>query len=382
MSDVQSLSLNQVAYGVARDPTKLDLFMVGDDGDVHTAAWDQDAAAQTWQGWWPIVAGGVPAIPGSSLTAVARDPTKLDVFLVGADGNVYTAAWDRNAQNGEWQGWWPIVAGSVPAIPGSEVFAVARDPMKLDVFVVGADGNVYTAGWDGNAATAGWQGWWAIGASGSVPAVPGTALCAVSRDPQKLDVFLTGADGNVYTAGWDGNAAAAGWQGWWLIPDGGGVPAVPGAMVYAVSRDPAKLDVFLVGYDAVVYAAAWDQNANGSAWAGWWPIAGGSAGFAIPGTPIYAVSRDPTRLDVFVSGADGVYTAAWSQTEDAQNWHGWWAIASSAPAPAVPGGAVFGVTRGPTKLDVFVIGSDAKMYTAAWDQNADQQWHGWWPIAN
>jgi hypothetical protein len=39
---------------------------------------------------------------------VSRDPNKLDVFVVGNDGQVYTAAWDHNVSQGKWRGWWKI----------------------------------------------------------------------------------------------------------------------------------------------------------------------------------------------------------------------------------------------------------------------------------
>ena len=61
------------------------------DGAVMTAAWEQDVADGAWRGWWPITDG--VTVPGGWVTAVARAPHKLDVFMVGQDGGVYTAAW-------------------------------------------------------------------------------------------------------------------------------------------------------------------------------------------------------------------------------------------------------------------------------------------------
>jgi len=45
---------------------------------------------------------GAPVSPGS------RDPNKLDVFVVGNDGRIYTAAWDHHVADGKWRGWWKI----------------------------------------------------------------------------------------------------------------------------------------------------------------------------------------------------------------------------------------------------------------------------------
>jgi len=45
---------------------------------------------------------------GTAVSAVSRAPTKLDVFIVGEDSGVWTAAWDRDFAGGAWQGWWPV----------------------------------------------------------------------------------------------------------------------------------------------------------------------------------------------------------------------------------------------------------------------------------
>jgi hypothetical protein len=163
-----------------------------------------------WRGWWHIRGGEAPL--DAEIASVSRDSNKLDVFVVASNGTAYTAAWDENVKESEWRGWWPI--GGLTAPPGSAISAVSRDPNKLDVFVVGNDGHVYTAAWDHNVSQGKWRGWWNIG---GVSAPPGSAVSAVSRDPNKLDVFVVGNDGHVYTAAWDHNVADGKWRGWWRI---------------------------------------------------------------------------------------------------------------------------------------------------------------------
>jgi hypothetical protein len=41
------------------------------------------------------------------VTAVSRSADKLDVFVVGTDGRVWTAAWEPDFADG-WHGWWPV----------------------------------------------------------------------------------------------------------------------------------------------------------------------------------------------------------------------------------------------------------------------------------
>jgi hypothetical protein len=299
---------------VARDVNKLDLFIAGTDGKTYTAAWDRNVTNGQWRGWWNILTGATPV--GGTVSAISRDPAKLDVFVVSNDGGVYTAAWDAAVANGQWRGWWRIL--DLAAKPGSPVAAVSRDPNKLDIFVAGADGKTYTAAWDQNVASGQWRGWWNI-LTGAIPA--GGTITAVARDPGKLDIFLVSNDGGIYTAAWDAHVANAQWRGWWRILNG---VAAPGSAVAAVARDPGKLDVFVIGSDHGVYTAAWDANVANGQWRGWWKILNG---VAAPGSGVAAVSRDANKLDVFIVGTDGaLWTAAWDANVASAQWRGWWRV--------------------------------------------------------
>ncbi|KAH0553061.1 hypothetical protein GP486_006745 [Trichoglossum hirsutum] len=178
---------------VARKPDQLDVFVCGNDGSVYTSWWTQGS---DWSGWKKI--GGVfPA--GCPVAAVSRNPDQLDLFISGKDGHVYTSWWH---QGSEWSGIddkWGSIGGSF--LPGSEVSAVARKPNQLDVFVCGKDGHVYTAWWTegGNWSSFGVD-WESIGGSFH----PGSKVAAVARKPNILDVFACGNDGSVYTSWWTG----------------------------------------------------------------------------------------------------------------------------------------------------------------------------------
>jgi hypothetical protein len=80
-------------------------------------------------------------------SAVARKADQLDLFVVGLDGRVYTTWW---SEGNDWfvvtDDWRPI-GGFFPA--GAPVSAVARKPEQLDLFVVGNDGRAYTSWWSG-----------------------------------------------------------------------------------------------------------------------------------------------------------------------------------------------------------------------------------------
>jgi hypothetical protein len=234
----------------------------GVDTAVHAGAKDANGNYPTEN----LVSANCPVPPfGSPLSSVSRNSKCLDVFAIGLDGRIMTAAWDQQLLDGLWRGWWHIRSGKTSK--NAEITSVTRDPNKLDVFVVGGNGTVYTAAWDQYVKESEWRGWWPIG---DMKAPPGSAVSAVSRDPNKLDVFVVGNNGRIYTAAWDQNVSQGKWRGWWNIQDGKDCP--PGAPVSAVSRDPNKLDVFVVGNNGIVYTAAWDQNVSQGKWRGWWKI--------------------------------------------------------------------------------------------------------------
>lgn len=299
---------------VKRDENKLDIFTIGQDGLVYTAAWDQYVSYSQWRGWWPVLSN--KTIPGGQIAAVARAKDKLDIFMVGKDGNIYTAAWDQNQAEGKWRGWWQI--GSLKAKPGSSISALARDANKLDVFVVGVDSKVYTAAWDAAVADGKWRGWWPINNNEVAANSP---VIAVSRDAKKLDIFVTGKNNAVYTAAWDADVADGNWRGYWEIPGLKLNNATPS--LAAVVRGPAQIDVFGIGSDNIVYTAAWDAAVENGKWRGWWNIQNGNA----MSKGIAAVSRDGNKLDVFVIGMDNkVWTAAWDASVENGKWRGWWRV--------------------------------------------------------
>jgi hypothetical protein len=97
-----------------------------------------------------------------------------------------------------------------------------------------------------------------------------------------------------------------------------------------------------------------------SKWRGWWTVANG---VATADTSVFAVSRSRDHLDITVAGTDrGIYTAAW-QPAFTDGWRGWWRIQGGV---AAPDSSITLVSRSTNKLDAFCVGSDRRVYTAAW----------------
>jgi hypothetical protein len=280
------------------------------------------------------------------------------------------------------------VAGGV-SIFSSPVTAVSRSTDKLDIFVVGTDGHVYTAAWEPDFAD--WHGWFPIGDAVFPLRSP---VHAVSRSTDKLDIFATDIDGAILTSAWQPGFTQ--WRPWRQIS---GIIATPSSHVTAVSRSTDKLDIFVAATNTLsftdpgghVYTAAWEPD-FGNDWGSWRPI--GVLGdiesgiFAANGAPVGAVSRSTDTIDIFVSAVEffvpdttiipkplGVQTSAWQP--GFADWSPWRLVAGGGNADwASP---VAAVSRNTDKLDIFATDTDGTVQTAAWEPDFGSDWHGWRP---
>lgn len=185
--------------GVCRRSGFVDIFTVGTDRRVYTAAW---TTQRGWAGWWPIP--GILAPPGAPIAAVSRRQDFLDIFVADDAGRIMSAAWSPGSR---WKGWWHIQNGFTA--PGGCISAVSRATDLLDIFTVGMDSRMYSAAWN---PSHGWGGWWALNVRGQRP---GAAVASASRSINILDIFVIDAGGVVQTMGW---APGGNWGGPWALP--------------------------------------------------------------------------------------------------------------------------------------------------------------------
>ncbi|MBC2875473.1 MULTISPECIES: M64 family metallopeptidase [Streptomyces] len=377
------LPANRVT-SVARTSGHLDVFWVNSDGKVWSNWWDQQAG-NSWgdHGAFPIARDWpVPAAHDTGVTSVARTSGHLDVFWAGTDGKVWSNWWDQNAGAGWYDhGAFPIAREfPVPAAPGTGIASVARTSGHLDVFWAGTDGKIWSNWWDQNAG-AGWydHGAFPIARDFPVQAAPGTAVTSVARTSGHLDVFWAGTDGKIWSNWWD-QATGNGWYDHGAFPIAARfpVPVAPGSGVAAVARTSGHLDVFWAGTDGKIWSNWWDQ-ATGNGWYdhGAFPIAASFPVPAAPGTGVAAVARTSGHLDVFWVGTDGKVWSAWWDQIAGMGWydHGVFPIAAQWPVPAVPGSGVTAVARTSGHLDVFWAGSNGRVWSAWWDQQAGNGWY-------
>jgi len=265
-----------------------------------------------------------PVMSGRNPVAVNCGTEQLIVFFVGNDGNVYTSWWNGASDWTGLDGWYYLGNGTFPF--NGVVGAVSSNSDRIDLFITGSDYQVYTLGraeTDGDwSEVVPWQG---IGGGGGPSRPP---VSVVSRYSGQLDAFFCGDDGHVYTSAWSAGGTWSGLNGWRDI--GGVFPA--NAPVAAVSRNPMQLDLFICGNDGHVYTSWWDGASDWSGLNGWRDI--GTSGFPA-GAPVAAVSRNPMQLDLFVGGNDyNVYTSWWDGASDWSGLNGWRNIGGCAPAPS------------------------------------------------
>jgi len=157
----------------------------------------------------------------------------------------------------------------------------------------------------------------------------------VSWGPNRLDIFVTATDGNIYIKSWTGT----GWVPSQLDWNPMGSPIADGKVLgppKVVSWGPGRLDIFVRGADGQLYIKSW----TGSAWVpsqlGWNP----------PGSPNGVVAQEPAvvswasnRLDIFATGTDNnLYIKSWTGTEWVPSQLGWASLADV--APGLPSGDV------------------------------------------
>lgn len=290
--------VSAVISAIARKPDTIDLFAVDGGGRVRTSSGTGGGDWSVLENDWRLIGGSFAA--GAAVSVAARTPDHLDLFAIDLRGRVCTSSWSAG---GDWSGLgngWRPIGGFFPS--DAAVSAVARTPDSLDLFVTGFDGRVYTSSWTpGTDWTGGADDWRPIG--GFFPA--GAPVSAVARTPETIDLFAVAKDGRVHTSSWSASADWSGIADNWT-PIGGIFPA---AAVTPVCRTPDTIDVFVLSADARVYTSSWSI---GHAWSGagdnWRPI----GGFFPADATVAAVSRAPDSLDLFITGADRqVYTNWW-----------------------------------------------------------------------
>lgn len=140
--------------------------------------------------------------------------------------------------------------------------------------------------------------------------------------------------------------------------------------ISVVARYPEHLDVFAVGADGRTMSNWWDAS---SGWAGWFHVSGGYASPGGAGSPVTSIARYAGHLDLFVVGTDNrVYSCWWDRSS---GWAAWFRVGSLV---ARPGSTVNVVSRYSDHLDLFTTASDGRTMSTWWDGRTG--WAEWFQL--
>jgi hypothetical protein len=294
---------------------------------VHRA----QSALPQWGAWASL---GAPA-PGflNAPALISRNPQVSNVYVRGGDRALWQLAFD--GFEGRWSSWLKH-----DGILLTEPTVGSMNPNHEQVFVQGTDGQLFMKWWANDGG--GWRDWSPMGAP--APGFIGRPA-TVSRGPQVWNVYVRGRDNALWQLAFHGRRRPI-----WSRHDDGGVLASPPA---AGSMNPNHEHVFVRGTDGQVWAKWWQQ---GSGWSAWASLGAPPAGFV--GGP--AISEDATTCDLFVRGGDN---ALWQKSYKSGVWGSWERHNDGgvlAEDPAV-------TSMRPNQLQVFVRGTDGKVYQKFWD---------------
>jgi hypothetical protein len=339
-----------VAVAVRKNKDE-DLFVVN---DVGALAWTYERDNGSWKFPTTPITPHHLAPPGARLAAVARHDEQIDVFVVGADGalwTIYGPATDVNS--------WTAVPLSAPGLsmPGAGVAAITRDRKHVDVFVLDTNGALrWTYERDNGAWLLAPQ---QITSSGLSTA--GGNLAALARNFDQTDVFLVDADGKITTIYKTTRRDDGRWETTRL---GQPVAGGGGGGIAAIAREGRHEDVFTIGISERVYHTAMRNN---GAWSNPVPIAAISESnskapprsekFASEGAPITAVAH-PLETDLFFIDHSGRMVRLFQERALLEfNAKPWREMDNPGPTIAgfsTPGGATAAVLRGGQE-DVFLV---------------------------
>ncbi|MHB9833279.1 Tc toxin subunit A-related protein [Paraburkholderia terrae] len=375
VSNPAAAGTNNTITAVAQpgNPDRIDLFTVLEDGTVIWAWWDANDNSGQWQNWRPISPAGRARGP---VTAVSRKINQIDIFTTDSTRGVWTAWWNPPNQ-GPWP-WRQLGAAGLVSTQAVTVAAVTPGPSRLEIFAINNSGYVVTNWWDEDPGRGQWTAGWpgpspthtAITAGANYTEV--TAVVCVGR----IHLFTVDNNGAVWTTFRDQQ-----WLPWVQIsaPD---TVNTGQATVTAIARSPSHIDLFAVGKDGAVSTTYWDADPYLGQWPDWFVIspaqlAGDSGVFG----KVSVVSRNPNRLDLFVVGWSkfaknwatsqwGVWSTFWDANIDNGAWHPWVQLNET---DLLEFSDVAAVSRNPDQIDLFVVpghvaesGVKRQAYSAVW----------------
>jgi hypothetical protein len=271
-----NLTVGEPAIGINQNGT-LELFAVASDGKVHHV-WQQSKGGDTnWSGWNDF---GIPSNVKQCVgtPATASYPNGAQAIFVRTDQNTVRARWQYPPNNGWLRGWNDL--GKPPNVDRiSDPVVAANQDGRLNVFVMGDDGNVWLRyqnfDW--------WRDWpfifWEDWASLARPSDPNVSTeltgPVVASDLQRLVVMVGDTNSDVV------------WYLWQAGVNDSDTWAQPGNQVWKSVSSPQGVSTDVTNFAAGV-----------NVWEGRLEV----AAFALPGATTFFEVYD--TVNVMAQGGD------------------------------------------------------------------------------
>jgi hypothetical protein len=270
-------------------PTRLDVWLTGADGKLYLRS--ESVAGAPASGFQ--VASALPG--GASIagppSAVFSGNDTTDLLVRGSDGALWTGAWTNTSNPGapSWKAWTTLGPGGVTARDAAITALPAR--ARLDVWALTTDGAVAHVARVGGAWSASWT---------TLPAPPGkvpVGIAAVARPDVTIDLVVTASDGSIWHGLWDDARARLSWEDVSAGAIAFGRPSVSAPSL-------SQLDVWIVAADDAIYTRSW--SAPEGTWGVWTYVGGPTKGLGSgPGsgpTALYRSADPRNGTDVVVRG--------------------------------------------------------------------------------
>lgn len=359
----------------------LDLYHIwGDDADSPNVCGGSDQVDDT-----PNAAGpnlGTPAFPHISCNNGPNgdmfmnymdyvDDGAMVMFTRGQVNRIRATLDVKRAIIGEsvWTPWFTIHPETVFDHELQQVAAVSRNENSVSLFVIGFDNHVWATSWD---PATNWVPWAPILPPGPDRVFDHTVaqITAISIDNSQVDLFVVGFDNVVWTVRW---SPVTGWKSWEQIDHSRVFKR--SSRIAAVARGTGRIDLYIIGFDNRVWTTSWVQGGN---WLLWGHVAppGPERTFNHELASISAVSRNELTVDHFAVGNNNtVWTTRWFHQT---GWLAWTEI--DAARTFYQGATLAALSRTKTTIDLFIVGFDNAVWNASYTEPTD--WLPWkqiWP---
>jgi hypothetical protein len=291
------------ASAVSWGTNRLDAFVRGNDGNVYHKFTFDDT------NWYPSGSGVYDPLYsagggfGGQVSVASWGASRLDLFGVGYDGNLWHKWYDNGPNGLTWYGWENLSAianqvhAGIPSLIGTpaavsyafgclSVFARASNGALIEVF--------YPCGGSWN---------WASHDPGYLTGDP-----VAMAGPNRIDLVGYGRSGDPT------NASGYSWHQWWTPGNswsgfenwgiaGGGFVGQPAA----ASSSSSTIDALAVSIDG----GLWDRHYNGTSWGGWQQFTGTGGPTRAVGSPSATAWPGGGLFSLLVRGDDGALWDCW-----------------------------------------------------------------------